>query len=145
VSAVVRLRLALAREEAATGSAAGVGARAADRLRGRTERQLREPNAVIFLALASQREIGILRCADPDSHEPGNRSALVTTAFVARSHRRRGVLRALLRRAEAWSLARGVTSLRLRVGAGNAAGQAAWSSLGFETHAILMSRPITRG
>lgn len=142
---MVRLRLALAREEAATGSAAGAGSRGAETLRMLSERQLAEPNAVIFLALASQREIGILRCADPDAHEPGDRSALVTTVFVARSHRRRGVLRALLRRAEAWSLARGVTSLRLRVGAGNAAGKAAWSSLGFEAHAILMSRPIVRG
>ena len=143
VEPIVRLRHALAREEARTGSAARPDAGAPDRLRALTERQLADPDGVIFLALAGAREVGILRCADGGRDTPAGRTALVTTAFVAVSHRRRGVLRALMARAEAWSRERGARWLRLRVGAGNGPGQAAWSSLGFTPQAVLMRRPVS--
>jgi GNAT superfamily N-acetyltransferase len=134
--------VALAREEAASGSAARPGPGAAERLRALTQRQLLDPDAVMFLALAGSREVGILRCADGGRLRPARRHALVTTAYVTRSHRRRGVLRALLACAEAWCRARGAQGMRLRVGSGNSAGHAAWLSLGFAPQAVLMRRPL---
>ncbi|MGA7121918.1 MAG: GNAT family N-acetyltransferase [Polyangiaceae bacterium] len=75
--------------------------------------------------------------------EFGGRQATVTELYVAPEHRRRGAGAAALRFAEGLLRQRGIGTLELQVGRGNAAARAFYAALGFEQHArIPLSKRI---
>jgi GNAT superfamily N-acetyltransferase len=96
------------------------------------ERQLASARDAFFLAEAAGGPIGLLRCTESDASPLllVERFAYVSSVYVRPPYRRRGVLRALLDRAETWCRERGITDIRLHnVPGGDAA--AAWAALGF--------------
>lgn len=97
------------------------------------EYQLASPRDAFFLAEAAGGAVGLLRCTESEASPLllVERFAYLSSAYVRPPYRRRGVLRALLREAEAWCRDRGIGDLRLHnVPGGGAA--AAWSALGFD-------------
>ena len=129
---VVELRLALLRENDDHPVYGQLRADARERAYDVFEAQLRSPNEVVFLAELRGSVVGILRCVEtlnsPLLHP--DRYCYVSSVYVRPSARRRGVLKALLRRAVEWCGDRGLTEMRLHnVPAGTAS--AAWSASGF--------------
>jgi ribosomal protein S18 acetylase RimI-like enzyme len=70
------------------------------------------------------------------------RYAFVENVTVRGAHRRRGIGRALMRKAEAWARTKGATSIELSVYAFNRAAQAFYRRLGYETLSHHMLRMI---
>jgi ribosomal protein S18 acetylase RimI-like enzyme len=105
-----------------------------------------------FVAYDGGRVVGDFSIFQPDTAEPS------FGMTVAASHRRRGIGRALIERAIAWSAERGKSALRLRVFPDNAPARALYAATGFVeielqrdsvaladgtlADAILMRRPI---
>jgi GNAT superfamily N-acetyltransferase len=144
--AVAALRLALLREEAAHPLFARPRQSAPAIARRLTAAQLADGRQVTLVAVDGTRIIGVLRCASargPALTTP-RRFALVTTVYVRPAYRRRGVLRELVRAADAWARGRGLTEMRLHCGIGNAAGQATWAALGFTPVEVLHRRRLPR-
>jgi GNAT superfamily N-acetyltransferase len=114
--------------------------------RRRTALQIASGRQVTYLACEGKVPVGMLRCIDargsPLLVPP--RYAYVTSVFVARKHRRRGVLRRLLDAAITWARARGLTEVRLHSTDGQAAANAAWDKLGFLPVETLRRREILR-
>lgn len=149
VIAVTELRTALRSEtgppRAPANPQEGIEARA----HALTEAQLaaahRHPRRqVLLVAEHESRVVGLLRCVAARSSSfalPG-RYALVTTVFVRPSHRRRGVLRSLLRAADAWARAIRLREMRLHCAVRNQVGHAAWAALGFTPVEILHRRVV---
>ncbi|MGQ0538127.1 MAG: GNAT family N-acetyltransferase, partial [Gemmatimonadaceae bacterium] len=84
-------------------------------------RQLAAANSVTLLACAPERPVAMLRCTVPDPApllDPP-RHAHVSSVFVEPAFRRRGILRTLLRRADAWCARLGVDEMRLFCGVEN--------------------------
>ena len=130
---VVALRLALLREHPDHPIYGRLRADVHARARELFASQLRSTMEVILLAERSDEAIGVLRCVESVGSpllEPA-RYAYVSSVYVRPESRRQGVLRALLRRAERWSRARGLGQMRLHNVAGSAAAEGAWSALGF--------------
>lgn len=102
-----------------------------------TRRQLGDTGQLWLLA-ERDAPCGLLRCAiiRRDDTAP---YAVLTTAYVVPQARRDGVLRQLVEHATTWAAAQGVTEVRLRTNAPNAAAAAAWGALGF-TPAIVTWR-----
>lgn len=94
-----------------------------------TRRQLGDARQLWLLAERGA-PCGVLRCAivRRDDTAP---YAVLTTAYVIPTARRAGVLRQLVEGATAWAASQGVTEVRLRTNAPNAAAAAAWGALGF--------------
>lgn len=113
----------------------------------RSANQLSEPGQITMIAFRDDTAVGLLRCIL--SGEPGRngegRYGFLASAFVVRSQRRAGVLRALVRAAEGWCASLGVRELRLRCSLDNAGGNAAWSALGYTPMALVRRRrlPVT--
>jgi len=130
---VVELRLALLRENGEHPIYGRLRADARRRAYDVFGAQLRSSHESIFLAEQGGSVVGILRCVEtlnsPLLHP--DRYCYVSSVYVRPAARRRGVLHALLRRAEAWCDERGLSEMRLHnVPGGNAS--AAWSASGFE-------------
>jgi len=70
--------------------------------------------------------------------------AYIAAAYVARTHRRRGILKKLVDAAMTWVRARGLTEVRLHCVPENGSANAAWASFGFETVEVLRRRDISR-
>lgn len=130
---VVELRIALLRENADHPVYGQLRADAHERAYDVFGAQLRSSHEVIFLAERSGEIVGILRCVDtPNSPllDPP-RYCYVSSVYVRPNARRRGVLNALLDRANEWCAERGLSEMRLHNVPGGAA-SAAWAAAGFE-------------
>lgn len=141
---VIALRLQLLQEETRSALYARPRHDAALHARRLCEAQLASPAEACFLALDGTQGVGILRCTvsqAPRLVHP-SRYGFLTSAYVAPSHRRRGVLRALLREAEDWCRARGLREVRLHCTTENAEGNATWEALGYAPAAILRRRTL---
>jgi len=133
VPAITALRLALLAEEARRPLFAELASNVRHRARRLTAMQVAGCREVVIVATAGPRVIGMLRCVAV-SGSPlvrNGRHAVLTTAYVRRAFRRRGVLARLLRAADAWCRARGLCDMRLHCAVENTVGNATWSALGF--------------
>src|SRR5690348_6958759 len=129
---IVDLRIALLQENADHPVYGRLRADARERAYDVFGAQLRAAQEVMFLAERGGEVVGILRCVDtPNSPllHPA-RYCYVSSVFVRPNARRRGVLKALLRRAGDWCAERGLGEMRLHNVPGGTAG-AAWSAAGF--------------
>ena len=90
----------------------------------------RSPNAAVFVAEVPEGIVGRLSVAR-DPH-PGSSHVADLGLMVARSHRRRGIGRALLEQAVDWARGSGVLKLELHVFPHNLAAIALYESFGFE-------------
>lgn len=68
--------------------------------------------------------------------------AYVEEAYVGRSHRRQGLLRAMMAALATWAAGQGVERIELEYFAGNEAGEAAWRALGFEPRSVRAAAPV---
>jgi GNAT superfamily N-acetyltransferase len=134
LDAVMQLRLALLREYPDHPIYGRLRVDVSRRARDLFAAQLRSGSESIFLAEQDAEVTGILRCVESIGSpllEPA-RYAYVSSVYVRPEARRRGVLRALLRAADAWSIARGLDQMRLHNVVGSESAERAWSALGFE-------------
>ena len=90
----------------------------------------RSPNAAVFVAEAEEGIVGRLSLGR-DPH-PASVHVADLGLMVARSHRRRGIGRALLEQAVDWARASGVSKLELHVFPHNEPALALYESFGFE-------------
>ena len=129
---IVELRLALLRENGDHPIYGRLREDARERAYEVFGAQLRSPHEIMFLAEAGGGVAGVLRCVetlnspllDPD------RYCYVSSVYVRPALRRRGVLKALLQRAEAWCVERGLTEMRLH-NVPDGAASSAWAAAGF--------------
>jgi ribosomal protein S18 acetylase RimI-like enzyme len=94
--------------------------------------QLRSANEVMLLAERDGVVVGILRCVDTPNSPLlyPDRYCYVSSVYVRPAARRAGVLKALLRQAEAWCDERGLTEMRLH-NVPDGVASAAWEAQGF--------------
>lgn len=111
-----------------------------ERLRELTWRQLNGIAQAFHVAEADGEVVGMLRCVLQAAPAEAPRSALLTTAYVAPTHRRRGIMRELVRAADAWGRGHGVRELRLRNAYDNPGANAAWEALGFSVVQVVRRR-----
>lgn len=145
LDAVMQLRLALLREYPDHPIYGRLRVDVSRRARDLFAAQLRSASEAIFLAEQDDAVVGILRCVESIGSpllEPA-RYAYVSSVYVRPEARRRGVLRALLRAADAWSVARGLDQMRLHNVVGSASAEGAWAALGFEIVEQVRVRNIT--
>ncbi len=141
---VVKLRLELLREHTEHPIYGRLRADARERAAELFGAQLLSDAEVMFLAESGEEIVGILRCVESIGSpllEP-SRYVYVSSAYVRPAHRRRGVLRALLREADAWGRARGLDEMRLHNVAGSGAAEGAWGALGFDVVEQVRSRRL---
>ena len=149
LEAVLAMRLALLREHAGNAVYGRLRADAPARARELFAGQLASAQEVTFLASLppDATPAGILRCMEgrgsPLLDPP--RYGYVASVYVQPEQRRRGVLRALMDAAVAWSRARGLDELRLHAAADNADANAAWQAMGFDVAEHLRVRRLPRG
>ncbi len=98
-----------------------------------SERQLASSRDAFFLAEAGGHAVGLLRCTESEASPLllVERFAYLSSVYVRPAYRRRGILRAMLRDAEAWCRDRGIGDMRLHNVPGGAAA-AVWTALGFD-------------
>ncbi|MGH7579717.1 MAG: GNAT family N-acetyltransferase [Gemmatimonadales bacterium] len=100
----------------------------------------------LFVAEDEGRVIGfvsVLGACVPDSPDDGSAPfAYVDDLVVLEAYRRRGVGSALLRRAEAYALACGRSSLRLRVKGGNQRARAFYARAGFTDYEVELEKQL---
>lgn len=145
LDAVVRLRLALLREYPDHPVYGKLRPDVSTRARELFAAQLRSTMEVILLAFVDAEVAGILRCVESIGSpllEP-SRYAYVSSVYVLPELRRRGVLRAMLRSADRWALARGLEQMRLHNVAGSELAEPAWSALGFDVVEQVRLRTLT--
>ena len=143
LDAVIQLRLALLREYPDHPIYGRLQPDVSARARELFAAQLRSTTEAMYLAslhdasegCASDGDsVGILRCTESTSSpllEP-SRYAYVSSVYVHPRARRKGVLRALLGAADAWSRGRGLEEMRLHNVADSESAEGAWSALGFQ-------------
>jgi len=134
LNAVMDLRLALLREHPEHPIYGRLRTDITTRARELFSAQLRSQTETIFLAEREAGVAGILRCVESMGSpllDPA-RYAYVSSVYVRPEARRHGVLRALMKAAEAWSRARGLDQMRLHNVAGSPSAEGAWAALGFE-------------
>jgi len=134
LATVVSLRLALLREYGDHPLYGELHPDAVDRAFDLYHSQIIAADERLFLAELGGETVGILRAVDvrgsplvlPEHY------CYVSSVYVVPSARRRGVMRALVRAAEAWCDERGLGEMRLHNAASSRVAVAAWSALGFE-------------
>ena len=146
LDAVVAMRSALL--EASRGNPAYRRLRAdfRDIVRPLFAAQLADPRCLTLIAEAGRKTVGVLRCTlsgNNPLYEPA-RHAYVLSVYVLPTHRKRGVLTALVRRADVWCRVQGAEEMRLHCGLENRSGNAAWKALGFEAAEVLRVRRVPR-
>lgn len=144
---IVALRLALLREERRSPLFARPRRDAAELARTLSAQQLAMPTEVTLLAWDGARAVGLLRCTISRGTRlvRPTRYGFLTSAYVLPSHRRRGVLRALLDAAEQWCRARGLREVRLHCTVENAEGQDVWERLGYRPSEVVRRRVLSEG
>lgn len=145
LESVVALRVALLREHPDHPVYGRLREDVTDRARELYIVQLRSTLEAIFLAEVNNHVVGILRCVESMGSpllDPA-RYAYVSSVYVRPEARRRGVLHALVRAAERWSLARDLDHMRLHNVAGSDDAEGAWSALGFEVVEQVRVRSVT--
>ena len=134
LEAVMELRLALLREHPDHPIYGRLRRDVSGRARELFATQLRSTSEAIYLAETERVVAGILRCVESTGSpllDPA-RYAYVSSVYVRPELRRRGVLRDLLRSADAWARSRGLEQMRLHNVAGSDSAEGAWTALGFE-------------
>jgi GNAT superfamily N-acetyltransferase len=147
LESVVRLRLALLREQPDHPIYSRLRPDAEMRARSYFAEQLESPSETMFLAESDGKVVGIIRCVMSRGSpllSPTN-YAYVSSAYVVPELRRQGVLRLLLSHAESWCLDHGLGEMRLHNVAGDAVAEEAWSALGFEIVEQVRWRPLAGG
>ncbi|GAC1655934.1 MAG: hypothetical protein NVS4B3_21140 [Gemmatimonadaceae bacterium] len=144
---VVVLRLALLREHEANPLYRRLRDDAPARARKLVAAQLRSRDEAMFLAETNgpaRQVVGLLRCIRAQSSpllDPPHYGYL-SSAYVRRPYRRRGVLRALVSAAVGWCELRGITEVRLHSVVESAAANGAWAALGFGPAELLRVRHL---
>ena len=144
---VVALRLALLRESRGNAIYRRLRANAPERADQLFATQLASASEITFLAEWDSTAAGILRCVDT----PGSpllypsHFGYVSSVYVVPLLRRRGVLRALLARAEAWCNERGLREIRLHNVVDSDIANRTWDSLGFAPVEVLRMRRLDEG
>jgi ribosomal protein S18 acetylase RimI-like enzyme len=144
LEAVVALRLQLLAEEARSPLFARPRPDIAEQAVLLTQAQLASRTDAIFLATEGDSAIGLLRCSisrGPRLVRP-SRYGFITSAYVHPAHRRRGILRAMLTKGEAWCRARGLREVRLHCTVENTEGNASWEALGYRPAEIVRRRSL---
>lgn len=146
LASVVALRLALLREYAGHPVYGRLRPDVEARARPLFEQQITATDQAIFLAERKGEIVGIVRCADVKGSPLllPDRYCYVTSVFVRPDHRRRGLLSALMDRAEDWARRRGLTEMRLHNSTQGDMARAAWDQLGFEVNEEVRLKPIGR-
>ena len=144
LATVVALRLALLDEHRENPVYSRQRPDAPARARRLFASQLESAHETTFLAVQGETAVGILRCVSsqgsPLLEPPGY--CYVSSVYVVPAARRRGVLRALLARAERWARERGFGEIRLHSVAGHDGSNAAWDAAGYEIVEYLRVRKI---
>jgi ribosomal protein S18 acetylase RimI-like enzyme len=100
----------------------------------------------LFVAEIEGQPLGFVHVTVRDTPEipilVPRRYAVVDNLAVKSTHRRRGVGRALMKKAEAWAKAQGATSIELTVYNFNEAGQDFYRELGYETLTHHMTKSL---
>jgi GNAT superfamily N-acetyltransferase len=96
--------------------------------------QIASADERVFIAEAGGEVVGILRAVDVRGSPlvRPERYCYVSSVYVVPSARRRGVMRALVRAAEAWCDERGLREMRLHNASSSSVAASAWGALGFE-------------
>jgi ribosomal protein S18 acetylase RimI-like enzyme len=131
---IVELRLALLREYGDHPVYGRLRPDATERARELYRVQLSSPFEVIFIAELGGDVAGLLRCVDTPSSPLlyPDRYCYMSSVYVRPAHRRTGVLRAMMSRAESWCIERGLHEIRLHNSSTSAVAESAWHALGFE-------------
>lgn len=146
LSAILALRMALLREHAHNTIYGRLRPDAEVRAAKLFAAQLQSQNEVIFLADMGGETVGILRCIHSTGSpllEP-SQYAYVSSVYVVPQARERGVLRALMKSADAWCRDRGLDEMRLHNAADNPLANAAWQALGFDVVEHLRVRSLAK-
>ena len=131
---IVALRLALVREHSTNPVYKRIRPDAEERARTLYTSQLRSDHEAIFIAERGLSVIGVLRVVESAGSvllDPP-RYGYVSSVYVKPDCRRRGVLKALLEKADLWCQARGIDEMRLHSASDNPVSNATWDALGFE-------------
>ena len=142
---VVSLRLLLIAEERRSPLFARPRRNLAARVRALTARQLAATTEATFLATAGSTGIGLLRVTTsqgPRVMHPA-RYGFLTSAYVAATHRRKGILRQLLCAAEGWCRDQGLSEIRLHCTVENVEGNLAWQALGYADVEVVRRRVLS--
>jgi ribosomal protein S18 acetylase RimI-like enzyme len=103
----------------------------------------------IFVAVDGARVIGIVcvwaRVPPDGPDDVPHDHAYVSDLAVLGTHRRSGIGRALLERAEAFARERGATTLRVGVRSHNAAARRLYRAAGFAENRVELAKPLTPG
>ena len=97
-------------------------------------KQLESQMEASFLAEDGGVGVGLLRCVETLASPlfVPDRYCYVSSVYVRPSHRRRGILRALMAQARAWCAERGLGEMRLHSVGPATPAAAAWDALGFD-------------
>ncbi len=120
--------------------------------REQAERLLREaadsPKAVVLVAEAQGQVVGLVDFEEREAEDhpilTPRRYLKVGTLVVARSHRGRGIGKALMRRAHDWAEARGLSEAELNVYEFNQGAIGLYERLGYVTRTRRMVRKLAR-
>ena len=134
LDAIVALRLALLQEYGDHPFYADLRPDVVEQAYALYESQLTARHETMFVAERAGRVIGVMRCVETQASPVllPERYCYVSSVYVLPPERRRGVLRALLRAADAWCHERGLTEMRLHNSSTSAEARAAWGALGFD-------------
>jgi ribosomal protein S18 acetylase RimI-like enzyme len=116
------------------------------RTRRSTALHLASGREITYLGIEGRTPVGMLRCIEARGSAlllPA-RYAYIASAYVVRTHRRRGILRRLVDAATIWARSRGISELRLHSTPDNAQANAVWEKLGFPAVEYLRRREISR-
>ncbi|MDB9528569.1 GNAT family N-acetyltransferase [Oscillatoria sp. CS-180] len=76
--------------------------------------------------------------------QQGDRHSYVLMLYVAPEHRRQGIATALMHHAQDWANARGDHQIGLQVFANNPGAIALYRKLGYHTHSLWLTKPLTK-
>lgn len=146
VDTIVRFRLELLKEHNRHAIYGRLREDAGERARRSTPLYLASGRQITYLALEGRTPIGMLRCLEARGSPllvPA-KYGYITSVYVTRTHRRRGILKRLVDAAVTWSRARGLTEVRLHSTHDNTTGNVVWDKLGFPAVEHLRRREISR-